>query len=257
MTKLVNPKIAAWDLLGSQFWAKGRATARPTMAEIGIFLEELPTGSCIGVVGASTKDLIEAAVARRVAVTVFDFSTRMCSDLRASIASTIDTRILDITAAIPADLRGQYDAVLSDRLINRFTRSETVSALAGMLSLLRRGGTWRTSVKLGFYPMDNRMIDEGKRRKTLPTFYDEATRTIDFCAAGDVLDTCLLPHGDIAPNILLAWYRGRGRESRFDHEDILSLAAEIEANGKTLQLNRSFALPHAKETTYYEFKAIA
>lgn len=257
MASIENRKAAAWDRVGGLFWTHGRETARPTQAEIDIFLADLPAGARIVVAGASTKDLVEAALARGLDVSVLDFSERMCADLRQALGERPDIRVADITQAMPHDLVGVHDAVLSDRLINRFTREESVSALSGMLSLLRPGGTVRASIKMGLYPMDERMIEEGRRRGTLADFYDEATRTIDFQAARDVLEACLLPHGEIDRDILLEWYRGRGRESRFDDADIRELASRARAGGLVLAPPRASAFPNAKETNYYVFDAVA
>ena len=249
-----NCKSAAWDLVGSLFWTQGRSTARPTENEIGIFLEGLATEASIAIVGASTKDLVQAAVSCGLSVTVLDFSPKMCADLAAQLDEPVDVRVQDITAPITAELQARYDAVLSDRLINRFTREETVQAFSGMLALLKQGGSLRTSVKLGLYPMDERMIEEGSRLGTLSSFFDGPTQTIDFEAAGIVLESCLLPHGDIDRDILLNWYRGRGRESRYTDGDIRSLAAKADFRDHTLSLVLSQPFPDAKETTYYAFQ---
>ena len=256
MTSIRNAKAAAWDLVGGLFWTKGRTTARPTQAEIDIFLSGLAPGARIAVVGASTKDLVEQALAVGLHVTVLDFSARMCADLAEEVGYNIDIRVHDITDEIPDDLVGAYDAAISDRIINRFTREEGVRALAGMLGLLREGGVIRTSIKLGFYPMDDRMIEEGNRRGTLEHFYDVRTRTIDFHAAADVLDTCLLPHGEIDRDILLDWYRGRGRESRFEDADIRAMAAQAFAGNLVLGQAQICLFPDAKETICYFFDAI-
>ncbi|MCG6122420.1 MAG: class I SAM-dependent methyltransferase [Microvirga sp.] len=257
MTTQENAKASAWDLVGGLFWTKGRATARPTDAEIDIFLEGLAPGARVAIIGASTKDLVEAAFDRGLSATVLDFSAKMCADLADVVGSGADIRVQDITGEIPATLRGRFDAVLSDRLVNRFTREEAVRAFSGMLALLREGGTLHASIKLGFYPMDERMIEEGRRRQTLAAFYDESTRTIDFPAAGEILETCLLPHGEIDRTILLSWYRGRGCESRFDDADVLALASEAEFGELALRRASARAFPNAKETTCYVFEAVS
>jgi hypothetical protein len=256
MAHVENTKASAWDLIGGLFWAQGRATARPTAAEIDIFLSGLTPGARIAVVGASTKALVEAALTRRFQVTVLDFSTKMCRDLADEIGSSVDIRLQDITDAIPEDLVGAHEIVISDRLINRFTHDEGIRALSGMLGLLSEGGLIRTSVKLGLYPMDLRMIAEGLRRDTLEQFYNPDTRTIDFSAAGDVLETCLLPHGNIDRETLLGWYRRRGRESRFEDTDIRAMSAQARAGKLYLANAQATPFPDAKETMCYAFVAI-
>ena len=252
-----NTKSTGWDLIGELFWTKGRITARPSESEIDIFLADLPPSARIAIVGASTKELIQTALTRNFTVTVLDFSAKMCADLDAAIGSKIDIRLQDITGTMPCDLWGQYDAVLSDRLINRFTREESVRGLSNMLTLLNESGTIRTSVKLGFYPMDMRMIEEGLRNETLASFYDETTCTIDFLKAGTVLETCLQPHGDINREILLAWYRCRGCESRYNDVDVLTLAGKVRVDDRELRCTNSRSFPNAEETNYYVFKAIS
>jgi hypothetical protein len=256
MAGSINAKAAAWDLLGGQFWTSGRVTARPTIAEINIFLEGIAPKSRIAVIGASTKYLVDGALARGLDVTVLDFSIRMCEDLGAAIGRRGNIRVQDITADIlPEDLIGQYDVVLSDRLFNRFTREESVKAFSRMLELLRAGGNVRASARLGLYPMDERMIMEGERRGTLSLFYDEATRTIDFPAAGTILEACLMPHGEIDRETLLGWYRRRGRESRYENADILEFARAARTTDFSLDLVRFGPFPDANETMYYVFEA--
>lgn len=97
-----NTKAAAWDLIGSLFWETGRTTAKPSDEEIGLFLAGITAGTRCTVVGASTKDLVEALIALGADVTVMDFSERMCEDLRAALPEG-SCRILrhDITQRAP------------------------------------------------------------------------------------------------------------------------------------------------------------
>jgi NAD(P)-dependent dehydrogenase (short-subunit alcohol dehydrogenase family) len=252
-----NTKAGAWDLIGSLFWEVGRTSAKPSTAEIGLFLADVPAGARCSVVGASTKDLVEALVAHGAEVTVLDFSERMCHDLRAALPEGC-CRVLqhDITRPAPDGLRGTQQFVLSDRLVNRFTAAEAEAGLAGMLDLLADGGQVRTSVKLGFYPMDQRMIDLGRERGCLERFYDAAQRTIDFSAAGDVLPDALLPHGGIAPELLLDWYRGRGREKRFDDADLVDLIGQARVTGRALRLLCASEFPEAPSTRLYVAEAV-
>jgi len=254
--RIVNPKAAAWDLLGAQFWEKGRPSARPSAAELDLFLTGLPPGEAVAVVGASTKDLVHLAVARGLRVTVMDFSQRMCSDLRAALPDdAFALELRDITAAVPIHQREQFSVVLSDRLINRFTHAEAQRALRAMRDLTKTGGEVRTSVKLGNYAMDERMIDEGRRRCVLADFFDAHTRTIDFSRAGEVLENALLPHGEIPHKTLLAWYRGRGLESRYGEADVVRAALEAGESGGRLELARVAPFPDAPSTVGFVFTA--
>ncbi|GGK78908.1 class I SAM-dependent methyltransferase [Mangrovihabitans endophyticus] len=255
-TKATNAKSAAWDLIGSQFWEAGRTSAKPSPEEIGLFLREIPPGARCAVIGASTKDLIEALIGRGAVVTVLDFSARMCTDLAAALpAGACQVCQLDITAEVPAELRGTQDVVLSDRLINRFSDTELQRGLTGMLELLAPGGQVRASVKMGLYPMDERMIAIGTERGCLQDFYRPADRVIDFAAAGEVLVDALLAHGQIPAPTLLDWYRGRGREKRVTHEDMTGLIAAVRGNGRALRLVEFSEFPQAPQTTMYVAEA--
>jgi hypothetical protein len=103
-------------------------------------------------------------------------------------------------------------------------------------------------VKLGFYPMDLRMIELGRERSCLHEFYDEEDRVLDFAAAGAVLEDAVLPHGDIPRDLLLEWYRGRGREKRFEDEEVRALPART---GVPLELKLAREVPDSPETSMY------
>jgi len=221
-----NTKAKAWDHVGGLFWSQGRVSARPSRAELDLFLDGVEPGSRCIVVGASTKELVEAVLERGCRVTVLDFSTTMCRDLADAVGG-ISVSQVDITQSVPRDLRSSQDWVFSDRLLNRFAMEEATAGIAGMTSLLRPGGTLRISVKLGHYPMDDQMIKAGYERGTLAEFWDHNTSTMDFGAAGSVLDDALLPHGKIERDILLQWYRGRGREKRFNDEEVRALLETV------------------------------
>lgn len=250
-----NDKAQAWDLLGGQFWSRGRTTARPSVKEVDWFLNGLEAGQNCMVIGASTKSLIEMARHRGLNVTVLDFSRRMCGDLEHELGGVLDVLVGDITRPISRGLLGRYDAVLSDRLLNRFDEEEAGRAIVGMLDLLRNGGVLRTSVRLGMYPMDIRMIDEGKRRGNLNRFYDETAGVIDYSAAGSVLSDCVLPHGRIDEETLLGWYRLRGREKRFDDNEVRRLIAEATSGRRRLVYCGQRTMPDADDTRLYIGKA--
>lgn len=253
-----NAKAAAWDHIGSLFWEAGRTSAKPSEAEIGLFLDGIPAGAHCAVVGASTKDLVEALISRGMRVTVLDFSERMVADLRAALpAGSCQVVRADITKPAAAALRGTVDFVLSDRLVNRFSGDEAVAGLAGMADLLAAGGQVRTSIKLGLYPMDERMIALGAERGSLAAFFDADAQIIDFGAAGDVLSDALVPHGEIDPARLLSWYRGRGKEQRFGHDDVLGLFARARAGSATLRVVSSAEFPQAPSTRMYVAELVA
>jgi len=222
----VNTKSGAWDHVGSLFWTRGRVSARPSRRELGAYLDGVRAGQRVTVVGASTKELIEAARDLGAEVTVLDFSRIMC-DALASVVSEVKVRQVDITRPLPADLAGKQEWAFSDRLLNRFAPEEAEAGARGLVELVAAGGIVRTAVKLGRYSMDDRMIEAARATGSVNRFWDANTSTIDFAAAGDVLEQALVPHGDIDREVLLSWYRGRGREKRFSDREVRALLAVV------------------------------
>lgn len=165
-----NAKAAAWDLIGSLFWESGRSSAKPSAEEIDLFLAGISDGARCTVIGASTKGLVEAVIERGAKVTVLDFSKRMCTDLRSALPEG-SCRVWqhDITRPAPDELRHTQDFLLNDRLVNRFSQTEARKGLEGMLDLLADGGQLRASIKLGLYPMDERMVAAGRERAASTT----------------------------------------------------------------------------------------
>lgn len=252
-----NTKAAAWDKIGNLFWEKGRTSAKPSGYEMDLFIRDIQSGDRVCVIGASTKELVCLLVDRGAQVTVYDFSNGMCQSLRESVSDPkIAIEQLDIVAPMDTDLIGSQDYVLNDRLINRFNASEATSALHNMCALAQEGHV-RASIKLGLYPMDEKMLALGKERGTLADFWNEASSTIDFSKAGNVLDDALLSHGEIDPKILLDWYRGRAAEKRFEHREIEDLAGQVTLpNGRKVHIAGVHDFPDAIQTNLYDFSAV-
>jgi len=252
-----NTKAAAWDNIGSLFWEQGRNSAKPSAYEMDRFTQDIKLGDRVCVIGASTKELVCLLMELGAKVTVYDFSIGMCNSLRAAMPdSDVVIKQLDIVAPLDASLIGSQDYVLNDRLVNRFTAKEAKSALHNMCALTPAGEV-RASIKLGYYPMDLKMIELGKERDTLSEFFDEETQTIDFSKAGTVLNDALLAHGDIDANLLLDWYRGRAAEKRFDHADIVALAKNVSTpDGNAVSIVAVQDFPDAISTNLYNFSSI-
>lgn len=252
MESVTNEKAQAWENVGGLFWTLGRMSARPSEAEISEFLTSIGDDSCVMVIGASTKDLVEAAAKVAARVVVLDFSARMIADLGDSLpAGTAELHVVDITQMPPQQLRGTADFVLSDRLINRFTTSEAAAALQSMLTLAKLGGQVCTSVKIGLYEMDHRMIEEAKRSGCLDAVWDAETKTIDFGHSDEVLERAVLPHGDIPREVLLSWYRGRKKETRFDRSDVLALLGQCQTAVEVIGVG---PLPDAPSTDWFRLR---
>ncbi|MCC4242081.1 class I SAM-dependent methyltransferase [Thalassospira povalilytica] len=253
---MLNHKALAWDKIGNLFWEKGRTSAKPSAYEMELFTRDIQPGDRVCVIGASTKELVCLLMDKSAQITVYDFSQGMCQSLREAVPdATVAIETLDIVAPLDANLIGSQDYVLNDRLINRFTASEAESALKNMCALAQNGEV-RASIKLGFYPMDEKMIALGKERGTLSDFFDENTSTIDFSKAGTVLNESILAHGEIDRELLLEWYRGRAAEKRFEHAEIEALADQIVLpNGNRIQVTGVYDFPDAINTNLYNFRA--
>jgi hypothetical protein len=244
----MNRKASAWDLVGGMFWKLGRASARPSAREIALFLAGTEGGR-VCVVGASTKELIEAALTRENEVTVIDFSPVMCENMEKEVRSPrLSCRTADILAPLSPDLSGRFDLVAADRLLNRFVRADCPAFFANVGDLLAEGGRARISVKLGFYEMDLRLMDEGRRRGTLERFYDPSDQTIDYARARDELSAVPVEHGSIPRDVLLQWYVARGRESRFERGDLIAQVAAARERSPSLVLEAIEDFPDAGTT---------
>jgi len=248
-----NPKAVGWDLIGSRFWREGRKSARPSKDDIALFCDGIRSPDQVMVIGASTLELVGSLIELGCRPCVLDFSRTMCEELRSAVdGADIDIRRADITRPLRAGWAGSFGYVLSDRLSNRFTADEAMAAARNMLLLLRDGGIMRTTVKIGLYPMDERMIALGRERGTLSQFYDAANRTLDFAVAGDILDQCLLPHGDIPPDLLLSWYKSRRAEKRFDREEVLRTFEDASPAGVRVRELTAISLPGATAVDFIE-----
>lgn len=242
----VNPKAAAWDLVGGDFWSKGRQTARPSAAELELYLGGIRRSDRVVVVGASTKELIGRLYGATEELVVVDFSAQMCRDLLLEVPG-VRTVVADITQPVPTTLEGSFDWLIADRLINRFDEDEALAAVGVMASLLRDTGRIRTAVKIGLYPMDSVMLSHANAAFKQPDFWDASTKTIDYSLAGEFLESGILPHGDIDIEILKQWYAGRGREKRFSDSEVRTV---FEAVG--CRVLKSLALPSAPSTLLYD-----
>jgi hypothetical protein len=251
MTEPNNPKAKAWDTLGALYWGAGY-NGGPVGHDIDQYLEGVGAGTKLVIVGASTRFLIGAAIERGAEVTVLDFSQRMCDALKSVVDARSCSVILhDITTPVSDALRMKYDLLLADRLINRFTEAEVVPALSNMLALLKNDGEIRTAIRLGFYARDLPIIEEGRRRGTVSQFFDPETWTINYALAGDILDMCMQPHGDIPRELLLAFYRGRGPEKRFKKEDIERYVAAASDQERRLVVTDTQSFQEVRDQVLY------
>lgn len=224
----------AWDLVGSKFWEIGRESARPNKEDIDKLLVGIEPCQKLAIIGASTRFLIEEAVKRKICVTVYDFSNVMLKDLKNSIGNVCDYQNIDILKPLPYKLVGKHDFVLSERLINRFTRTEAITVYKNMNRLLCDSGELRNAIKLGLYNMDKKILKYAEDNNLSNDFYNEKTKTINYVKAASILPNCIVAHGEIPKDTLLNWYLGRGQESRYNYSDIIEI---ISKTGELLDTN--------------------
>ena len=250
MNDIVNPKADAWDLVGGLFWKIGRKNAKPNDSMIASFLSGVSKKDRIMVIGASTKFLVEAALLKSEHITVIDFSSKMCEDLREEIHDEhCSILVQDILSPPNTENLTQQNVIIAERLVNRFSSAETQQFFNNIRHFLAADGLVRLTIKLGLYEIDKSLIAEGERKGTLLNFYDQNAKVIDFSQAKEELKTSVVAHGDIPRDLLIRWYEGRGKEARFDDADILQLI-----NKYGYKILEHKLIDEETNTFFYEFK---
>jgi len=227
-TRIRNPKAAAWDRLGASYWDHGY-DGGPTHEGCGLYLDGVEAGQAVAVIGASTVRLVRASLRRDAVLTVADFSAVMLHDLAVLIGDGARYLHADVTVpdALPSTA---FDAVLADRLINRFTLAELEKALTTLVASLRPQGQLRLSYRVGLYERDLPVIEEARRRGELAAVFDEEVFDVDYSGAADWLGTVLSPHGQIPMADLVEFYVRRGREHRLHEGELDNLLDRIAAS---------------------------
>lgn len=220
-----NPKSRAWDLLGDAYWNRGYDGGPSPVACIA-YLSNISAGDPALLVGASTVRLAFAALNLGVALTIADFSRVMLTELRSMVGDQAAWLLTDVTRpdALPAE---SFQAVLGDRLINRFTLDELRVALINMTSALRPGGELRLSYREGLYDRDLPVIEEAGRRGSLKQIFDEEAFDIDYSSTASWLAEVLPAHGEIDMSTLVAFYAARGREHRLRRGELDTIISDI------------------------------
>jgi hypothetical protein len=218
-------KELAWDSVGLDFWKLGRRTAKPNEETIKWYLENVKSGDYVLVVGGTTIDLINSFVETGAHVYVADFSKRICNELKAYVPHNVSICNVNILNP-PFEWLAKFDLVASDTLINRFDYTEAVIFEQNVRNILKIGGMMKSTVKIGLYEMDYNLIRLAKKRGYSLSFWDAPSKTIDYSLAKEILYEGVLPHGDISKDVLISWYSNRGREKRFDVDDIRLLFDE-------------------------------
>lgn len=222
-----NPKADAWDLIGASYWNAGY-DGGPSGADCDLYLGGLQDGQPALIVGASTVSLARAAVDRGLALTVADFSPVMIAELSAELGDRAAYVCADVTSGKTA-LGGPFQAIMADRLINRFTLAEMQAALALLCDCLLPGGELRLSYRRGLYERDLPVLEEARRRDVLPEVFDSESYDIDYSAARAFLPDVLPAHGSIPVEVLVDFYCRRGREHRIKPGELAAIVARIGA----------------------------
>jgi hypothetical protein len=223
-TRVRNPKARAWDAVGLKFWQLGRRSAKPSAQTLRWFREGIEAGDRCLVVGGTSIGLIRAVARCGCSARVVDFSERICAEARGRIPPEVEVTCCDVTA-LPRSWAGSFDHLLCDTLINRFDADEARRFEHAAGEALVAGGTLRATVKVGLYAMDRRLLRLAGKLGVPPDFWDERTQTMDYGRLGPMLEPGAVRHGGISRRDLLRWYAGRGREKRFEPDELYELFA--------------------------------
>ena len=249
-----NHKHFAWDKMGSLFWKLGEEKIKPSPAMLAEYLKDTTPTSRICIIGASTFSLIQQAIDHGLDVTVIDFSEKMCADLEESLApKKCRILLLDVLGKLPDELKGMFSHVLSDRLINRFSMTETKKLLKNASLLLQPAGELRTTIRMGLYDLDKKMIAYQEQHPQQQKIYDKKNNTINFDYAKEALTEIGPENGRIPKNILLEWYLNRGIETRYTEEliEAIFLTSEGASHGHFEILHKS-PTPDQTPSLYYK-----
>ena len=236
-----NGKRAAWELLGGAYWGSGYRGG-PSPEDCSTYLAGLSPGAATAIIGASTRDLVAGAVGLGCRTHVIDFSARMCDDLLGNVGDVISCTVHDITQAAPPSLHGRFDAILADRLLNRFSATELTASLRTILSLLSPGGEFRTSVRVGLYERDLPILARAWTIGRFNDVFEPDGGHIDYAPVAGHLPAILPPHGEIPSELVAEFYRLRGREKRLRPGELEGIVGGIADDDGRLAVERCVKL---------------
>jgi|GEM_PF-4754501 len=228
-------KQQSWNEFGSAYWTLAATTSHPSEEETSGFLGETTVGSRVLVAGATTGEVIGAAIARGAEVHVLDFADKLLKLASDRFANSFEPHLHDVTNPPPSDLAGTFDIVIADRLVNRFHRSEMPGVVSNLMAFAKANGQLRLSFRFGLYPLDERLIQRGTELGTVSKFWDETTRTLDWSGVNTEIDDVAENHGEIPASVVADWSRMRGVESRILLEDIPAIAEEASTTGNRIK----------------------
>lgn len=217
-----NSKADGWNAVGGDYWRLGKENSKPSQFEIERFLDGVTKSTKVAIVGASTIDVIRVAAARAQSVHVFDFSTAMLRDAKVELGGAdgeIQFSHWDVTLPPDDQFLADFDLLISDRLLNRFSDYELDLSLMHLLSIVSSFGEMRMSIRLGLYERDIALIHKAESQGKASQFYDSKKRSIDFSVAVQLFPDELLGNGAIDKETMIEWYRARGIEKRWERDE--------------------------------------
>ena len=216
-----NNKSEGWNIIGRSFWNIGHTYIREDNNALNMFLENISSQKQCCIIGASGVDLIKAAMAHHLDFCVIDFSRTMCEDLAKEIhPEQCQMFLQDVILDDPKRFAEHFHYILTDQVINTFSKETVPTFFSNMSQMLKPGGELRTIIKIGYYDLDQLLIEHGRNTGTLHHFFDETKNTINYANAEQELSAILVPHEQVPKEVLVDWYMGRGEESRFDLKEI-------------------------------------
>ncbi len=246
--------MKAWNLIRGSFIEVGHEPLRLNSKTLDLFLHDIRHDSHCCVVGASTIPLIKAILNNQLKLTVIDFSQKMYDDLQKVLnAYKIDAKIFDIIHAPPAELFPQFQFILADQVINCFARKDVSQFFANAAKLLVDQGELRIVVKMGFYELDKLLVAEGKKRNTLPNFYNTKNNTINYSFAFEEL-IAIGQSIKLTSNISLDWHQYRGEEARFTPEDFTECRINEKVTDGRFKVEQVLNLPDLDNFVFYRLK---
>ncbi|GLX47542.1 hypothetical protein Shyhy01_04920 [Streptomyces hygroscopicus subsp. hygroscopicus] len=224
MTQLPD-KARAWDLVSGSYWNSGYYGG-PAPEHEEILRGLMRAGAPTAVVGASTVSLSKAAQEAGADLHVLDFAPGILREAGEWLGLPGDRRhLVDVTGPLPELLRGGYDLVLADRLVNRFSAADLPAGLRGLRDLVAPGGTLALTVRFGWYDRD-RQIHDALTPAEQKLFWRPDVGEIDYATLPD-RDIPLPTWGGISGRVMRDHLRGRGREARFHRDELLAMVADL------------------------------
>lgn len=226
--EVCNPKAEAWRNIGSSFWNSTDVEGRPSEEEIEIYCNGISAEHQVLIIGASTFFLIKRLVDLGASVTVLDFSHVMVDALRLDIAAdNLTVHVCDVTSSEMTNHYSNYDFLIADRLINRFSENEFKLAIQNFKNMIAKFGEIRLGVKIGLYDLDEKIIEELKKKNKESLFLKSESLEVNYSKIPNELSLNIFPHGDQPMDVIIDWYLKRGVEKRYTPESLIKLSEEF------------------------------